>query len=622
MWLIATRRRSIRSDALEKLARLSAQSPSTDTTNSDFLRLFKRCPNASSTYVGDKGKEYGVVKTASAMKLQELEAILALCKSAPFIESIEVAEKLLARLSPYLAASYAQTLSPSPSLRTFESSPYEVLTYNLTSAVLSLGLRHDQLRTQATAALESYSNGWATTAAELSAEQFDNDETDDYAADGELAQVMTHSLSLLGYLGAIAEHAGFWNAYDRLQIVQDVRKALTEKFLIAFETALSIVRNARSHQHGLREWKRYAKHYAATGRPLGAMTLHDSFLKVVLASASLLVGTSPRFTSQDSILDHLQTSVNSRDGAAFRDPQENSLAEGLTRIAVEEMERLENDLDYLQRVGSAWQQQQASSVKAKVLVTYLCCTVYDNDEDIADAEVLTTWLDNVLSDPAQSADHELAATVLRSMAILAKVSPQLASSLGRSLPRVIVQSNFDHRTTSIAAESLAAVLSLLPQDAIITTLYSLGNVISVAPMPDRNPSVSPTLNGTSRTARAGTVYNHQHGSTISLTPSDVDEPHHVHTTVVETIVSVARNCKDPKITALALSMLIQKVGRSGKVVDAKIITDSAFLGIHSPPGEFRTLLKVYTKLSHDALVSDDAATLEAVSSFSKASTYH
>ncbi|EDU45476.1 TEL1 Phosphatidylinositol kinase and protein kinase of the PI-3 kinase family [Pyrenophora tritici-repentis] len=585
-------RRAIRSNALEKLARLSAQSSAEDASTSDFARFFKRCPNVS-----------------SSMKLQELEAILALCKSAPFIESIQVADKLLARLSPYLTASYAQTLAPSPSLRTFEPSPYQVLTYNLTSAVLSLGLRHDQLRAQAATALESYVDGWAAVAAELSEEQFVDDGADDYSTHGELARVMTHSLSLLGFLGAAAEQADFWNADDRLRLVEKVRSALTENFLVAFETVLSIVRNARSHQHGLREWKRYTKHYAATGRPLGAMILHDSFLNVVLASASQLVGTSPRLTSQVSVLDHLQRYLDSKGHRHLRASAENSLAEGLVRIAEEEMERLENDLDYLQRVGSAWQQQQASSVKAKVLVTYLCCTVYDDDTDITDAEVLTTWLDNVLNDPAQSADHDLASTVLKSMAILARVSPHLASTLGRSLPRVIVQANFDNRTTSVAAESLAAVLSLLPQDAIITTLYSLGNVISVAPMPERTAPASPTLNGKTR---GSGIYNNQNGSTISLTPSDVEEPHHVHTTVVETIVSVARNCKDPKITALALSMLIQKVGRSGKVVDAKIITDSALLGIHSPPGEFRSLLKVYTKLSHDALVADDRAKLEAV----------
>jgi phosphatidylinositol 4-kinase len=140
------------------------------------------------------------------MKLQELEAVLALCKSAPYIGSIDVAEKLLTRLSPYLTASYAQTLAPSPSLRTFEPAPYEVLTYNLTCAVLALGLRHDQLRTQAAAALGSYLSGWVAAAAELSEEQFVDDGADDYAADGELARVMTHNLSLLGFLPISGMH--------------------------------------------------------------------------------------------------------------------------------------------------------------------------------------------------------------------------------------------------------------------------------------------------------------------------------------------------------------------------------------------------------------------------------
>lgn len=469
-------------------------------------------------------------------------------------------------------------------------------------------MRHGQLRVQVVSTIASYVDKWTAAAADLSADRFDDNETMDYPADGELSRVMTQSLSLLGLLNAAAEHAKFWTAYERLQIVEHVREALSEKFHIAFETTLSIVRNARSHQHGLKEWKRYTKHYAAVGRPLGAMILHDAFLKLVVASASILV-ESPDRKSQDSILDHLRLSSNR--GASLGDASEDALAQGLTKIAVEEMERLENDLDYLQRVGSAWQQRQASSVKAKVLTTYLCCTVYD--DHIADADVLTAWLDNVLNDPVQSADHDLASTVLKSMAILAKTSPSMASTLGRSLPRTIVQGNFDHQTTSIAANSLAAVLSLLPQDAIITTLYSLGNIISAGPMSDRNVSAMSPLNGTDKSPRTTGVYNHQHGSTISLAPSDVEEPYHVLTTVVETVVSVARNCKDEKVTALALSMLTQKVGRSGKAVDVKIITESAFLGIHSPPGEFRALLKLYSRLSHDAIAKDDHAMLEAVS---------
>lgn len=519
-----------------------------------------------------------------------------------------MAGPLLDRLAAYLAQVYTQTLAPSPSVRAMEPSPYQVLSYNLTSAVLSLGSRHG-LHAQAALAMSSYVEGWTDTAADLSADQFDEDDRDDFPApaDRGLARVMTQSLSLLGFLDAAAENPKFWNSHDRLQLVERVRAALSEKFLVAFETALSIVRNARPHQHGLRDWKRYAKHYAAAGHPLGGMILHNSFLKLVVASASVLVGAPDREQGV-GILDHLRSSKPGAETVA--DSSDDALADGLTRIAVEEMEFLKSDLDYLQRVASAWQQRQASSVKAKVLITYLCCTVYD--EDIADADLLNAWLENVLDDPSQTADHDLSSTVLKAMAVLANVSPPLASSLGRSLPRVIVQGNFDHRTTPVAADALAAVLSLLPQDAIITTLYSLGNIISAGSVPSQNPAASPSLHGTSKSGRGG-VYNQQNGSAISLTPSDIEEPHHVHSTVVETIVSVARNCKDAKITALALSMLIQKVGRASKAVDAKIITDSAFLGIHSPSGEFKTLLKVYSKLAHDALVKDDAVILEAVS---------
>ncbi|KAF2645449.1 hypothetical protein P280DRAFT_513356 [Massarina eburnea CBS 473.64] len=601
--------RTIRANALEKLAKLSAQSPSSKSASSELQRLYRRCPAGTAAHNGPKGGQNGVSVTRVSMKLPELEAVLALCRAAPFVQSVDMAAQLLQRLAPYLPESHSQVLAPSPSLRDVDPSPYEVLTGSLTSAILSLGVRHEQLRPDVQDIITKYLESWSHAAAQLSDGQFDQDDQAEFAADGELSRVLTQSMSLLGFLDACAEHSNFWGAYERLVFMDSIRKALTEKFSIAFETVLSIVRNARPHQHGLKEWKRYAKHYAAIGRPLGAMILHDSFLKVVVACASLLV-ESPGRNRKDSILDFLRSSSNT--DKVLQDAANDQLAEGLAVVAVQEMDRLDNDLDYLQRVGSAWQQRLASSVKAKVITTYLCCTVYD--EDIADAEVLMGWLDSALNDPAQSADLTLASTVLKAMAIVAKVIPSMASTLGRSLPRVIVQGGFDDRTASVAAESLASVLSLLPQDAIITTLYSLGNVVSNGSVGDRNSTASPAQNGTSKSKSAG-VYSHQQqqmGSAISLTPSDVEEPHHVHTTVIETVVSVARNCKDEKITALALSMLIQKIGKVSRAVDAKIITDSALLGIHSGIAEFRALLKLYNRLCRDALVKDDHITLEAV----------
>ena len=519
---------------------------------------------------------------------QHLEALLALSKAAPYISTPQTALALFAHLSTYLSTAHTHTLAPSPGLRAIEPSPYEVLSYNLTTAVLTLGGKHG-LREEAEAAVGGYLSGWRDAARDLSADNFDDGE-----GDGDVARVMGLGLSLLGFVEGVAAHIGMWRADTRLPFIEDVRAALSEEFLVAFETALSVVRN----QRGLGGWKRYVKNYAAAGRPLGGMILHDSLMKVVVGAAALLAGGSG-----SDVLEYLRRAKEM--GQVARKADEDALAEGLTRIAIEESEFLASDVDYLQRVASAWQVRQASGVKAKVLVTYLCCTVYD--EDIADADLLSAWLDGVLEDPAQTADHELSSTVLKCMAVLARVSPSLASSLGRSLPRVIVQGNFDHRTTRVAADALASVLSLLPQDAIITTLYSLGNIISAGP----SNALSPSLNGPSKNARAG-VYDQLNGSAISLTPSDVEEPDFVHNTVVETIVSVARNCKDEKVTALALSMLVQKIGRTSKGVEANIIINSAFLGVHSPAAEFKTVLKVYAKLAHDALVSDDGVLLDAV----------
>ena len=541
-------------------------------------------------------------------RLPELEVLLALCKAAPLVQSADTAEQLLNQLSPYLLGSHTQVISHSSGLRDISPSPWEVLTNSLTSAILSIGLSHEILRPKVAATLDKYIEGWASVASSLSANQFDDDNCLEYAIDGELSRVMTLSVSLLGFLDSAAKHARFWTAYERLQLIELIRRALVEKFMIAFEAALSVVRNARSSQQGLREWKSYTKHYAALGRPLGAMLLHEGFMQLVVACASLLVGPADH-KLEEPVLDFLQAPYPRHDTPI--DSLEDALLQGLTQIAIEEMERLQNDLDYLQQVGSAWQQRLASTVKANALTTFLCCTVCN--EEVADSDVLMSWLEATLTDPVQIADENLASVVLKSMSILAKLSPSISSVLSRSLPRIIVQGGLDSRTATVAADCLASVLKLLPQDAIITTLYSLGNVLSAGSLPDRGTATSPLLNGSTKAHRHLGIYNHQTtGSAISLTPSDEEEPSHVYATVIHTIVGIARSCKDEKITALALSILIQKYGRVNQTVDAKIITESALLGVYSGPSELRSLLKLYSRLSHDSLVKNDVAMLEAV----------
>ncbi|THX06519.1 phosphatidylinositol 3 [Aureobasidium pullulans] len=290
-----------------------------------------------------------------------------------------------------------------------------------------------------------------------------------------------------------------------------------------------------------------------------------------------------------------------------------SSLEKLTELLTEIVSLLDADADYLQ-VSSAWQQQLAFSTKASCLISFLCCSLAN--EDIADADVLMAWLDGILTDPVQLADERLASVTLKCMAILAKTSKAFASNLARSLPRFIVQGRMTSDTVVIAANCLADVLQLLPQDLVISTLYSLGNVLSTGPSTNRaNTSLFIDGNGTANGTMNGSVTSYTQqptGSSISLVTNDDEETVLVHAAVVEAIVAIARKCHDERITALAISMLVQKIGRVNLAVDAKIIMGSAALGSQSEPNDFRPLLKLYARLVTDALASDNNVSLQAV----------
>lgn len=288
-----------------------------------------------------------------------------------------------------------------------------------------------------------------------------------------------------------------------------------------------------------------------------------------------------------------------------------ALLEVLSDAAVEEMRLLEDGSDYL-RLGSAWQQRLAFTVKAHTLTTFLNCMVAD--EEIADADTLMSWLENTMADPVQMADDTLACTVLKSVSAVAKFSPDIAPALSRSLPGFIVQEGIKGETISIAARSLTSILQLLSQDAVITGLYSLGNILSARSSADMPIGLAALQNGAPSSQRNTGRYSQQStGSTISLDLTGDEETATVYGNIVRAIVSIAISCGDNKITALALSMLLQKLGKVSLAVDVHIITEAATLAKSGGLLELKSLLKLYSRISHEGIVHDNNTLLEAVS---------
>jgi phosphatidylinositol 4-kinase len=541
--------------------------------------------------------------------LKEFEVLLALCKAAPLLREASSASKLAEQLSPYMLEAHEQPFVPSPFFREIEPCPIEALGYNLTTGLLSLGINHDFLREGVSDKIWAYLDNCLDASEAASASQGVNFEGSASELE-EALRLATITISILGFLDAAATYANFWTAPERLSLIERVQAILSEGYLVAVETAFSTIRNSHLQNSHLKEWKRYVRHYSAIGRPLGAMLLQRSFMWLLVAGSSLLVADIEVLRGSDILDLHMSGTGISRPGSPRTGEVDFTTIETMADIASDEMSLLEDGADYL-RLGSAWQQRLAFSVKAGALTSYLNCAMLN--EDAADSDTLMSWLEDALADPVQMADETLASVVLRSMALMCKLSPSFAPNVSRLLPRFIVQGGSRGQTIMVASNALAFVLQTLSQDAIITTMYTLGNVLSSGSERALAGGVNGELSLDSSTNSKFYDGKQSTGSSISLTISGDEETSVVYGNVVLAICGIATTCNDPKITALAQSMLLQKIDKVSRTIDARIVAEATRLALSGGAVEFRSLLKLYSRICHEGVVQNNEALLLAVS---------
>ncbi|QSS57389.1 phosphatidylinositol 4-kinase [Histoplasma capsulatum var. duboisii H88] len=599
----------LRRAAFDKLAELATSFPGNDgDIVSDVDRLGNACNRPkllSSGYLD--GVSRSRPSPTSPLTIRELDALLALCRAASKTSPPKPAAKLISQLAAYLPDSHLLLLHASPFLYSIKPSPWEALTYNLTISLLSLGSRFPRHRDDVLQSVMSYLANCIHATKSLPALQNRANgerELGDFQAAVNVASI---TVSLMGFLEAASVHASFWQPKERLKIVNQLRLILSEQFLITVETVSSMLRSSESSDRILLDWRRYARRYASGGRPLGAMLLQQGFMRFIKASTSP-AGADGRSISESALLDQYLSSLEIT--RQHRDDQ--SLLVGpLAEIIAEQIQQLEDGSDYLQ-LGSAWQQRLAFSVKSFALVSFLNCAILD--EDSADPELLYSWLEDTLLNFDQMGDGELAGVVLKSLAVLTRLCPNMASNTTRCFLKFIVHNGQSGATVATAAHCLATTLRLLSQDTIIGTLYTLGNFLSSGPTADKSHQLTAdgiALHSHSRSL-APPFQNTSNGSVISLTCEEDAETTITYRNVVHAIITISTSCKDSKIVALAQSMLLQKIGKISVVVNACIIEETAALALHSDEAEFRVLLKFYSRIYSEALSQANTLMLDAV----------
>lgn len=426
------------------------------------------------------------------------------------------------------------------------------------------------------------------------------------------ASAIALSASLIGFLEAISRNAGFFKQSEQLKAVSGLQRTLSDKYLLSLESTLSSIRTSNVKTGFIKEWKQYLKHYAATGRPFGALALQRGFASFVQSCASTFV-LDPEELQSGTPLQALMTRLSSQRQLRVRaDP---TLANMLATVAAQEMTNVEEGSDYL-NMGSSWQQQVGHSIKASSLVAYLFCSLAD--EQAADQEKLITWLENSLADPLQSMDLELANAVLRCMAVLSATSAGKASKMSRSIQNFLVGGAIPDATTAVAAECLSFILKLLPQDTTITTLYSLGNSLSASSSTETTGHFALFNDGPGHANTDGEVNGIVAREKSPLSekqpPSQSSaQPTGAYNSILSAIIIIAKASKDETVTALSVSMLVQKVGKVNRAVDLKIIQDAATLVVDGGVAEFRALLRLYQKLHQEGIANNNQMVLQAVS---------
>ncbi|ORY66037.1 uncharacterized protein BCR38DRAFT_366240 [Pseudomassariella vexata] len=597
--------RNIRQQALQKIATLSASSSATSFDRSDLDRLCRATGHGRGKETTN-GSGRGQSLARVPMTIREFEVLMALCKAAPMVQSSQSAQKLAHQLIPYILEAHAQTFVPSPFFRKVEPSPIEALTLNLTAALLSLGNEHDTLHEKVSDNIWTFLASMKTAIQSVVPQEADN--LGDQSLDDAI-RTATIAVALLGFLDAAAAQTDFWRTGGRLALIQRVGNLLSDQFLTAVEGAFSSIRNADASDRHAKEWKRHLKHYALQGRPLSANLLQRSFLWLLVSATSLLVADAKTLRGSH-ILDLLMTKNGMlRPGSSSSPDVDFRTIETYASIARDEMDRLEDGADFIQ-IGSASQRNLAFAVKASTMTSFLNCTMLN--EDAADPEILLGWLEESLFDPEQMLDETLASTVLRSMAIICRVSPSYAPKVSRLLPRFIVQTVPPSETVAVASKCLAFVLQMLSHDAVITTLYTLGNVLS--PGTDQGLTNGSNSDFGGDGAVPNPIYQGRRstGSSISLALAGDEDTSLIYSNVVQAICGIAEVCQQEKITALAQAMLLQKLSKVNPAVDVEIITGAAVLSLSGGQLEFRSLLRLYSRVCHQALVEDNSTALFAV----------
>ncbi|KAK9316231.1 hypothetical protein V1524DRAFT_426874 [Lipomyces starkeyi] len=603
-------RATLRSKALDKLAGFTAKS-SSPVAKEDYGNLSKSLGNSGALFAKPSPKSNGtnlaVLTNGNGqlhtipIQTKELEVLLALASSAQHQKDPKHARSLLEQLGLYLGDSYCQKFVPSAMIRDLQPSPWEVVTYKLAIAIIDIGKNFNELHDVAGDYLNSYVASVKRASSTITA-----------AMPYNLELIFPLAFSLQGFLSAICLRSLYKESselqYDLLSSTNDI---FAGRFLTCLEEAISFLRNSADVAQTHHIWNTYRNKYRALGKPVGSASLRYYFIETArnIAGLYILPGIAEYPGNKESFLDIMMKTGTAE--TKINGIQRKSL-ELCRDIAVYELESAEEGNDYISTIASGKQRRLNFAIKASAL-EILCVASHFDVYDIGDLmQSIEDCLNTTDNEQKPIIDEGLLSRIFKIMAFLCIEESNIGASLTRIFPRVIVNQNLSEETIQTGTTCVSFALKRLSEDAVISTLYTMSNIlVSIPHETDLTREVTANDRAVRRRSRSLERVSSM-GSRIFINAEDREEIDLIFENVIYALAKIVEQYNDNKITALTISVLMQKIGRVNAFTDRCLVLGLSGLALCGAGRDLKTVLRLYSRLNTEALTNKDQDMVDTI----------
>ncbi|KAG7194202.1 phosphatidylinositol-4- kinase [Scheffersomyces spartinae] len=601
-------RNTIRSEAYQRLAKLGT-SHTQYGVDREFNKLLELTPKTGSMKL-----------SKVPITLKEYEVLLALCKCTDSeLGNVGQARVLAKRLRLYLLELPSQrfctqVFSISPKL-----SPWTIIAEHLTVALINLGMTFDEICDEVLATFEQFNDIF-------------------FKADGDgllLLLELSHYLTLIGLLEGLSLKAKLLVSSTRGFSIFRILDTCIDNFDFLNEVELysNFIYN-EPHDYNILLKRDILLDFS----PIHYIKLLSQLMNSMI---NTILGNSKGVPTLEYLLEYAAKIVEDNSAPTLDlNTQEIEFIRSLLELAIQKTNFLDRGEPFI--VYSTYNRLKAGYIaKSHNLQIIGCGTFTDN----IPAKTARKVYNGCLEIKEVVLDDDLGLTTIQLGSLLVYKDESIGSFLTRTFTSLVGRSSISY--IKRASHSVGLASKILSQDAVVTTIYALSNMLTTGSNYgagrrraqtglSRFDSLSIKENGNNHLKNGGVGGVSREGSINGIVNSnfqtgagaadtsgisfrskgggewDDQDYQLISQNAIDSIIAITQACNDETVTTLTVTILSQKVIKADidncKILLSGLVNCAPYL----PVKEFLILLKLLSKLSLDALDGKSENLLELI----------